>query len=78
MRSMDADGMATSVDPRSSLIWVYTVCPDLSKNLGSLRYNYMYADDNTLSFHSPDFEEILWVLQSEGKILIKWYCFNCM
>ena len=34
MRLKDADGMANSVDPdqtapRSSLIWVYTVCLDL-------------------------------------------------
>ena len=39
---------------------------------------YNYADDNTLSFHSPDFDKILKVLQSEGKILIDWFCFNCM
>ena len=39
---------------------------------------YNYADDNTLSFHSPDFDEILRVLQSEGKILIDCFCFNCM
>ena len=32
MHPNDADGMANSVDPeqRSSLIWVYTVCSDLS------------------------------------------------
>ena len=36
---------------------------------------YNYADDNTLSFHYPDFDEILKVLQSEGKILIDWFCF---
>ena len=34
MGPKDADGMANSVDPhqtapRSSLIWVYTVCPNL-------------------------------------------------
>ena len=39
---------------------------------------YIYADENTLSFHSPDFDEILRVLQREGKILIDWFCFNCM
>ena len=48
MGRKDADGMANSVDPdqtapRSSLIWVCTVCPlfaqtCLSENLGSLRY----------------------------------------
>ena len=34
MGQKDADGMANSVDPdqRSSLIWVYIVCPDL-KNI---------------------------------------------
>ena len=31
-----------------------------------------------LSFYSPEFDEILRVLQSEGKILIDWFCFNCM
>ena len=31
MSPNDAEGMANSVDPiRSSLIWVCTVCPDLS------------------------------------------------
>ena len=35
MSPNDADGMANSADPdqtapRNSLIWVYTVCPDLS------------------------------------------------
>ena len=42
MRPKDADRIANSVDPdqtapQSSLIWVYSVCPDLSENLGSLR-----------------------------------------
>ena len=31
---------------------------------------YNYADDNTLSFHSPDFDEMIKVLQVEGKMLI--------
>ena len=31
---------------------------------------YNYADANTLSFHSPDFDEILKVLQSEGMKVI--------
>ena len=39
---------------------------------------YNYADDNTLSFLSPDFEELTKVLQCEGKILIAWFRFNCM
>ena len=39
---------------------------------------YNYADDNTLSFHSLDFEELIKVLQCEGKILIDWFTFNCM
>ena len=34
MQPKDAEGFTNSVDPdqtaRSSLIWVYTVCPDLS------------------------------------------------
>ena len=39
---------------------------------------YDYADDNTLSFHSPDFSELIKFLQQEGKILIDWFSFNCM
>ena len=39
---------------------------------------YNYADDNTLSFHSPDFNELIKFLQQEGKILIDWFSFNCM
>ena len=53
MRPKDADGIASSVDPdqtasegavwsgstllRSSLIWIFTICQDLSENIGSLR-----------------------------------------
>ena len=38
MSPNDADGMANSVDTDQTapLIWVYTVCPDLSENLGPL------------------------------------------
>ena len=41
---------------------------------------YNYADDNTLSFHSPDYEKDIHVsvLQVESDILIKWCSFNCM
>lgn len=39
---------------------------------------YNYADDNTLSFHSPNFNKIISVLESESKILIDWFSFNCM
>jgi hypothetical protein len=39
---------------------------------------YYYADDNTLSFHSPDYEKVISVLQEESDILIKWFIFNCM
>ena len=31
-----------------------------------------------LSFHSPNFDEIIKVFQVEGKMLIDWFCFNCM
>ena len=35
MHPKDADGLINSANPdRSSLIWVYTVSPDLSKYLG--------------------------------------------
>ena len=41
MSPKDAEGMSDSEDPdRSSLIWVYTVCPCLSENWGSLQYTY--------------------------------------
>jgi hypothetical protein len=39
---------------------------------------YNYADDNTLSFHSPDYEKVISVLQEESDILIKWFSFNCL
>lgn len=39
---------------------------------------YNYADDNTLSFHSPNFDYMVSVLQSESEILIDWFYFNCM
>lgn len=39
---------------------------------------YNYADDNTLSFHSPNFNKIISVLESESKILIDWFSFDCM
>ena len=39
---------------------------------------YNYADDNTLSFHSPNYNEIIDVLQTESNILIDWFHFNCM
>jgi hypothetical protein len=39
---------------------------------------YNYADDKTLSFHSPDYEKVISVLQEESDILIKWFSLNCM
>ena len=36
----------------------------------SLHQLYNYADDNTLSFHTPDFNELIKILQQEGKIFI--------
>ena len=39
---------------------------------------YNYADDNTLSLHSPIFDQIINVSQEEGKMLIDWFCFNCV
>jgi hypothetical protein len=39
---------------------------------------YNYADDITLSFHSPGYEKVISVLQEESDILIKWFSFNCM
>jgi hypothetical protein len=33
---------------------------------------------NTLSFHSPNFDEVVNVLQQESNILINWFHFNCM
>ena len=39
---------------------------------------YNYADNNTLSFHSPNFDEVVNVLQQESNILINWFHFNCM
>ena len=39
---------------------------------------YNYADDNTLSFASPNFEQLINVLETESNILIDWFTFNCM
>jgi hypothetical protein len=39
---------------------------------------YNYADDNTLSFHSPNFDKVVNVLQQESNILINWFHFNYM
>ena len=32
-----------------------------------------YADENTLSFHSPDYDELISILQTESEILIDWF-----
>ena len=37
-----------------------------------------YADDNTLSFHSPDYNELVSILQTESKISIDWFFCNQM
>jgi hypothetical protein len=42
-------------------------------NNGSL---YYYADDNTLSFYSPDFDLLISTLESQSKILIGWFRVN--
>ena len=39
---------------------------------------YNYADDNTLSFHSPDYNELISILQTESEILIDWFFSNQM
>lgn len=39
---------------------------------------YNYADDNTLSFCSPDFDLLISTLESESKILIEWFRVNKM
>ena len=39
---------------------------------------YNYADDNTISFSSPDFDRLVQVLQKESLTLINWFCVNCM
>ncbi|KAL4227059.1 hypothetical protein ACF0H5_015033 [Mactra antiquata] len=39
---------------------------------------YNYADDNTLSFHTPNFNELISVLESESHILINWFYINKM
>ena len=38
---------------------------------------YNFAVDNTLSFHSPDFDKIINVLEDESKTFIGWFRFNC-
>ena len=39
---------------------------------------YNYADYNTLSFHSPDYDELISILQTESEILIDWFFSNQM
>jgi hypothetical protein len=39
---------------------------------------YNYADDNTLSFCSPDFDLLISTLESESKIVIEWFRVNKM
>jgi hypothetical protein len=39
---------------------------------------YNYADDNTLSFCSPDFDLLISTLESESKIIIEWFRVNKM
>ena len=39
---------------------------------------YNYADDNTLSFHTPNFEDLIHTLEQESNILIDWFHFNKM
>ena len=34
---------------------------------------YNYADGNTVSFSTPDFDELIRVLQSESQILLDWF-----
>ena len=37
---------------------------------------YNYADDNTISFSSPDFNRLIQVLQKESSTLINWFRIN--
>ena len=39
---------------------------------------YNYADDNTLSFSTPDFNELRCVLKSESLTLMNWFHIICM
>ena len=39
---------------------------------------YNYADDNTLSYSSTNYDDLITVLESESNILIDWFYFNCM
>ena len=39
---------------------------------------YDYADDNTISISSPDFNRLIQVSQKESPTLINWFRINCM
>jgi hypothetical protein len=39
---------------------------------------YIYADDNTLSFVSPDFDLLISTLESDSNHLIEWFKINKM
>jgi hypothetical protein len=39
---------------------------------------YNYADDNTLSFSSPDYDFLISTLEAESQVLIDWFKDNKM
>ena len=39
---------------------------------------YNYADDNTLSFSSPDYDILISTLEAESQVLIDWFKDNKM
>ena len=53
-------------DPRSSIVKSVFDCrfPD--------------ADDNNLTYHSPDYDELVSILRTESEISIDWFFFNQM
>jgi hypothetical protein len=71
-----------SIEPCGTALWMsaqplrtlltFICCFRFDKSL------YIYADDNTLSFCSPDFDLLISTLESESKILIEWFRVNKM
>ena len=60
--------------PEGSLIWVCTICPDLSENLGSLQYEFRisFLLNTGFSHHSSILQPVLEVLKSFLRMQMMW------
>ena len=69
MSPNDADGMADSVDLRSSLIWVCTVCPGISvRKLRIITVNLFSAVE--FNFDDASLGIVYWVMAQGSLVYI--------